>query len=53
MTILDFLTNDGYRFRFDADTGAWSDGDLSFYDVDGLPMDEFGDALDGEFVPAE
>lgn len=43
-----FRTTDGYLlFLVD---GRWTDGDLSFEDRGGWPVDDRGERLDGEIV---
>lgn len=40
-----FMSSDGFLFVFDGK--EWTDGDLSFDSLNGVPVDELGDPLDG------
>ena len=50
-----FHTKDGYKFRLNADTSLWTDGDLSFAgDPDtGWPVDANGELIPGSRVVVE
>ncbi len=45
---LTFQTSDGYTLHLI--DGVWTDGDLSFDNVDGFPVDDTQIQLDGGFV---
>jgi len=41
-----FTTTDGYKFTLV--DNVWTDGDMEFNNKDGLPVDCFGEVLEGE-----
>ncbi len=43
-----FRTSDGYNLELI--DGEWTDGDLSFENKDGVPVDDCGEPLEGEIV---
>ena len=44
-----FRTTDGYTLKYD--DGMWTDGDLQFVDVNGVPVSEMdGEPVEGELV---
>ena len=45
-----FRTSDGYTLRFDRKLNVWTDGDLSFDNRNGHPMDIWGEDLRGTFI---
>jgi hypothetical protein len=48
-----FRTGDGYTFTraISGSPSMWTDGDMEFHaDVDGWPVDDMGERLDGEFI---
>ena len=46
-----FRTSDGFLLRREGN--RWTDGDLSFEDRFGCPVDYWGEPLEGEFLATE